>query len=633
MPPNSSSNAIPKSPFFAPSESRNNAVTASPGGTRRSSSTVQETKSSAEGATFNLINAIVGSGIVGIPYAVKQAGLLPGIVLITLCAILTDKSLRLLIETAKHANAPTYETTMEAAYGKFGFLFVTINMFVMSYGAMVSYLMIVKDTLPYVFGITDLGTRRGVLFLLSLFVMVPLSAQRDIAKLAKTSRISVVCDIVMVGLLVYLAPIGDMLRRCCSSSADDAIDWSAFVSKVVLAPPKWDTLFVGLGVLSFAFVCQHSGFIIAGSLDNPTNVRWGRVTRRSLLFCALLANLCGVAGYLGFAEDTKGNILNNLEDDDIIANVARGMLGLTMLFVYPMESFVTRHVCVVTFFVGRRAHEGEDATILNRSDRRITLTVALYFLALIPAIMFENLGNVLSLTGAVGGSCLCYIGPGLLYMGIHGKRFCEIVDKNYRSSSSDSSSIVDEEKQTLLQRQQNGNSNTTTKSSSSSCINTICYYLLGIPFWYWIASIGAKNFQSHEQDMSTKSPHTVRKIIPVTGGKKIIMSKHLVPPKKSLLKKSGSGSELIDAKRSSSYGSVAAAASIANTITVIPPQNKILFQQHQPVQKQAPVQPKQDEEEPKIIPQVMDYAVAISFMLLGIVAFLAGIASLYISET
>ena len=85
-----------------------------------------------------------------------------------------------------------------------------------------------------------------------------------------------------------------------------------------------------------------------------------------------------------------------------------------------MESFVARHVCVVTLFEGRRAHEGDDASILNRRDRRITLTVALYILALIPAVLFQNMGNVLSVTGAIGGSCLSYIGPGAVYIGIHG---------------------------------------------------------------------------------------------------------------------------------------------------------------------------------------------------------------------
>jgi amino acid permease len=59
-------------------------------------------------------------------------------------------------------------------------------MFVMAYGAMLTYLMIVKDTYATVL----LGTsgdesvveqKRAVLFLVSLCIMVPLSSQRDMA--------------------------------------------------------------------------------------------------------------------------------------------------------------------------------------------------------------------------------------------------------------------------------------------------------------------------------------------------------------------------------------------------------------------------------------------------------------------
>jgi len=631
MPPNTTStststastkknNRVPSSPFFAPSTPH--VVISTPGGSRRTRpSTVEESKSSVGGATFNLINAIVGSGIVGIPYAIQQAGLFPGVLLICLCATLTDKSLRLLIETAKHAGAPTYETTMEACYGKFGFMFVTINMFIMSYGAMVSYLMIVKDTVPYIFGITDLGMRRGVLFLLSLTVMVPLSAQRDMANLAKTSRVSVCCDILMVCLLVYLAPIQQTFHQYFGVTTNDAtttttsIDWSLFASKVMSL--QLDTIFVGLGVLSFAFVCQHSGFIIAGSLERPTNQRWGTVTRRSLWVCAALANLCGITGYLGYMDETKGNILTNLPEDDVLANLARGMLGITMLFVYPMESFVSRHVCVVTLFAGRRAHDGEDATILNRNDRRISLTLALYLLALVPALAFENLGNVLSFTGAIGGSSLCYIGPGLIYIGVHGQQCCTIIErywpkykhKKNTTTTTTTTTTTDEEQErrTLLVSTEVEEQQT---SMIQYCIQTTSWYILMMPLWYWMAQIGARNFKSYERELATKSPHISR--ISNNGTKqKKFGQQQLIQP--SMLKKHSSESNI-------NYGSL-----------IIPPHHS-----NQPKVFHPPKIVQQvEEEETEIVttPQVMDYVIAVAFMLLGIIALVAGIASLYITKT
>jgi sodium-coupled neutral amino acid transporter 11 len=72
-------------------------------------------KSSLLGASSNLVNSIVGAGIIGIPYALRMSGLISGVALLVLVSVLTDKSLRLLIEQAsfhprlKNRNVHTFE--------------------------------------------------------------------------------------------------------------------------------------------------------------------------------------------------------------------------------------------------------------------------------------------------------------------------------------------------------------------------------------------------------------------------------------------------------------------------------------------------------------------------------------------
>ncbi len=70
-----------------------------------------------------------------------------------LCAILTEKSLRVLVNTAKHVDVPSYETLVESTYGSAGFYFISVNMLIMAYGGCLSYLMIIKDTLPVLLGV------------------------------------------------------------------------------------------------------------------------------------------------------------------------------------------------------------------------------------------------------------------------------------------------------------------------------------------------------------------------------------------------------------------------------------------------------------------------------------------------
>lgn len=48
-------------------------------------------------ALFNYINSIVGSGIIGIPYALHRAGFGLGLLLLVVVAVITDYSLILMV--------------------------------------------------------------------------------------------------------------------------------------------------------------------------------------------------------------------------------------------------------------------------------------------------------------------------------------------------------------------------------------------------------------------------------------------------------------------------------------------------------------------------------------------------------
>lgn len=56
-----------------------------------------DTLSSLPQASFNYINSIVGSGVIGIPYAFHRAGFGLGLLLLVVVAIITDYSLILMV--------------------------------------------------------------------------------------------------------------------------------------------------------------------------------------------------------------------------------------------------------------------------------------------------------------------------------------------------------------------------------------------------------------------------------------------------------------------------------------------------------------------------------------------------------
>jgi len=223
---------------------------------------------------------------------------------------------------------------------------------------------------------------------------------------------------------------------------------------------------VGLGILSTAMACQHSAFIVSNSLADKTRRRWARVTNQSITLSAILCMVLGVCGYLGFTNSTQGDVLNNFPADSLMANAARVLLAVTMFFTYPMESFVARHVLIMLVHNGDMDARGgftlanesrieeeelgdkEDAvgdegtistTITTESviegggvlcmNRRQTWTILCYLFTLLPALLVQDIGPVLSLTGSVGGSCISYIGPGFVYLGVNGEDFINQVGR------------------------------------------------------------------------------------------------------------------------------------------------------------------------------------------------------------
>ncbi|EED86198.1 amino acid/polyamine transporter, partial [Thalassiosira pseudonana CCMP1335] len=406
---------LQNTPRSAPSSSSNNQLTAL---------SLPKKKSSILGASSNLVNSIVGAGIIGIPYALKMSGLWAGVALLILVAALTDKSLRLLIEQASfhpslhHLPIHTFEDLASYPFGKFGSGFVLFNMFIMAYGAMVAYLLIIKDTVPTVLGYehgTHLLERNLILIATSLLVMVPLSMQRDMASLSFTSAISVFADVILVVFIAAFSPI------------KESIENAGGFGQVLKNDGINSTLFIGLGILSTAMACQHSAFIVANSLENKTRQRWRWVTNQSIGLSAILCAILGICGYLGFLGETQGDVLNNFSLESLEANAARVLLAFTMLFTYPMESFVARHVLIMLIHNGDMDARGgftlENERGLLCMNRRQTWTVTVYLMTLIPALIFSDIGPVLSLTGAVGGSCISYIGPGLVYLGVNGEAF------------------------------------------------------------------------------------------------------------------------------------------------------------------------------------------------------------------
>lgn len=100
---------------------------------------------------LNYINSILGSGIVGIPYALHKAGFGFGLFLLVALAFVTDYSLSLLVKSANLAGVTSYQDLVHVAFGRPGFYLLTLLQFIYPFIAMISYNVIIGDTVTKVF--------------------------------------------------------------------------------------------------------------------------------------------------------------------------------------------------------------------------------------------------------------------------------------------------------------------------------------------------------------------------------------------------------------------------------------------------------------------------------------------------
>lgn len=150
-------------------------------------------KSGLRSAFMNMANSIIGAGIIGQPYAFKDAGLLAGIVLLVTLTVVVDWTIRLIVINSKLSGASSFQGTVEHCFGRPGLVAISVAQWAFAFGGMVAFGVIVGDSIPQVLrtvwpGLSELpvlgllADRRVVIVLFELGVSYPLTLYRDIAK-------------------------------------------------------------------------------------------------------------------------------------------------------------------------------------------------------------------------------------------------------------------------------------------------------------------------------------------------------------------------------------------------------------------------------------------------------------------
>lgn len=374
----------------------------------------QEGKSSMNMAFMNMANSILGAGIIGQPFALKNCGLIGGIIVLIFLSLLIDWTLRLMVMNAEISQTRSYQDTVNYCFGKYGKIVLLFTISSFAYGGCMAFCVIIGDTIPHVLkafipdSITASSSVIGWMFRRNTIIVIfttcisyPLSLNRDISKLAKASGFALIGMLIIVLLTVVRGPFTDNELKAPLTK----LEWTVNIN-----------IFQGISVISFALVCHHNTIFIYNSLRNATLARFAKLTHIACAVSMICCFVMGVNGFLNFGDNTKGNILNNFRSDDNWINLARFCFGLNMLTTFPLEIFVVRDVLKEVVFANHKTQGGSTSHLELSSRQHFIITSLLVFTSMAVSLFTCNLGIILELIGATSASLMAYIIPPLCHL-------------------------------------------------------------------------------------------------------------------------------------------------------------------------------------------------------------------------
>ena len=103
-------------------------------------------------SVFNLVNAVLGAGVLGFPWAFKTCGLVLATLLVLITLVASELSMRLLMISSQLAGKRSYEELARHCFGRVGQRAVDFCVIIMNIGSLVASLNILADMFSSVAG-------------------------------------------------------------------------------------------------------------------------------------------------------------------------------------------------------------------------------------------------------------------------------------------------------------------------------------------------------------------------------------------------------------------------------------------------------------------------------------------------
>ncbi|XP_008284342.1 sodium-coupled neutral amino acid transporter 3 isoform X2 [Stegastes partitus] len=398
-----------------------------------------EGKTSFGMSVFNLGNAIMGSGILGLAYAMANTGILLFLFLLTAVAALSSYSIHLLLKSSGIVGIRAYEQLGYRAFGTPGKMAAGIAITLQNIGAMSSYLYIVKSELPLVIQAflkadpnSDLWYLNGnyLVIMVSASIILPLALMKQLGYLGYTSGFSLSCMVFFLTAVTYKkfqipCPFEEFSHN--TTAAHHSLNVSSHVHEYnnglihedahddSHCTPRMFTVnsqtAYTIPILAFAFVCHPEVLPIYTELRNPTQKKMQKVSNLSILVMYTMYFLAALFGYLTFYDNVEPELLHTYSRIDPYDT-------LILCVRVAVLTAVTLTVPIVLFPVRRAIQQMLFPTKSFNWIRHTCIALVLLTLINMLVIFAPNILGIFGIIGATSAPCLIFIFPAVFYIRI-----------------------------------------------------------------------------------------------------------------------------------------------------------------------------------------------------------------------
>ncbi|XP_075065186.1 sodium-coupled neutral amino acid symporter 2 [Mixophyes fleayi] len=400
-------------------------------------------------SVFNLSNAIVGSGILGLSYAMANTGIALFMILLTFVSVFSLYSIHLLLKTANEGGSLLYEQLGFKAFGLFGKIAASGSITMQNIGAMSSYLYIVKYELPLVIkelsGPTiaqDAWYLNGdyLVVLVSLFLILPLSLLKTLGYLGYTSGFSLLCMVFFLIVVIYKKfqiscpawldndalnmTLNNTLSYLTTQAPMDIAELNSTQDE--LCKPKYfvfnsQTVYA-VPILTFSFVCHPAVLPIYQELKGRSRKRMMNVSNVSFSAMFIMYLLAALFGYLTFYGKVEPELLHTyskVAGAGIVFVVVRLAVLVAVTLTVPIVIFPIRSSITQLLFAGKDFAWWRHGLI--------TFVILIFTNALV--IFVPTIRDIFGFIGSSAAAMLVFILPSAFYIKLVKKESMKSVQK------------------------------------------------------------------------------------------------------------------------------------------------------------------------------------------------------------